>query len=187
MTMRRIALTLAALSLLASGPALAQSSASFKLQEHVLNQGGHPDAGGQILTSLGFRMTLDSIGEGVIGTALSGASFTMDGGFLPAYPPPGEVTGLRFDDAITLGWNAEKSAGTYNLYRDLAAGGYGTCEQSGIGGTTTTDSDAPAAGQLFSYIVTVRNRLAEEGTKGFASDGSERLGAFCPKAVFQPV
>ena len=176
----RLAITLGTLWLVVWLPALAQSSASFNLDEHVLNQGGNPGAGGQILTSAGFRMTLDSIGEGVIGTALSSASFTMDGGFLPAYPPPGEVTGLRFDDATTLGWDAEKSAGTYNLYRDAAAGGYGTCEQSGIGGTSTTDPDAPATGETFFYLVTVRNRLAEDGTKGFASDGSERLGAFCP-------
>jgi hypothetical protein len=32
----------------------------------------------------------------------------------------------------------------------------------------------------FFYLVTVENRLSEEGTKGFDSGGGERTGSACP-------
>jgi len=37
-----------------------------------------------------------------------------------------------------------------------------------------TDAGAPAAGDRFLYLATVRNRLGERGTPGFTSTGMER-------------
>ena len=92
--------------LLMASSALAQQSASFKLEEHTFNAGGNPDQG-VIPTSASFRFTLDSIGESVVATGLTSASFQFDSGFPTAYPPPGEVEGLLLTDDVTLIWNSE--------------------------------------------------------------------------------
>jgi len=184
--MRRRRGTLAGLLLLAAAvvPAAAQQSASFNLEEGVLNAGGHP-AGGVSPTSAGFRISLDALGDSVGGRALSSASFRMAGGFASFYPPPGEVLGLRFLDSDTLEWDGEPSAGSYALYRDVLTGlgglGYGSCLTTGITGTTIDDAAVPAAADGYFYLVTVRNRLDEEGTKGFDTIGGERPNAApCP-------
>ena len=96
------------------------------------------------------------------------------------------MTGLQFTDHQTLVWNAERSVGVYNLYRNLmsaiSGGDTGACEQYDLTATTTTDPDpAPSAGDGFFYLVTAENRLAEEGTKGWRSSGSERPNPLpCP-------
>ena len=170
---------------LVGGLAWAQQSPSYKLQESVLNNGGNPSAGG-FASSSSYRITLDALGEGVLGTGLSSGSFRMDGGFVGAYPPPTEVLGFRFDPPgkSTLAWNPERSAGTYNVYRAAVStlpGTFGNCFQSGVGGTAATDAAAPGAGAGTFYLVTARNRLSEEGTKGHRSNGVERSnGAPCP-------
>ncbi len=169
--------------LLLAGTALAQESPSFKLKEHVFNAGGHPEAGA-VLTSASFKISLDAIGEDVTGSSLSSASFHMDGGFGTAYPPPGEVTGLRFTDKTTLVWDPEKSVGIYNLYRDLISNliglGFGNCQQQDLAAATATDADAVPLNDGFSYLATAENRLDEEGTKGSQSDATERQGTACP-------
>ncbi len=180
----RQAMVLAGLLLLALGTASAQQSTSFTLEEHVFNAGGHPQAG-TILTSASLQITLDAIGEGMAVTGLSSASFQLDGGFPTGYPPPGEVLDLRFSDATTLEWNPEGSIGSYSLYRDLLSSlsglGYGMCLEPFLLIETTTDTDVPAApGTGFFYLVTAENKLAEEGTKGFLSDATERMGLLCP-------
>ena len=166
--------------------ALAQTSTSFKLEEYSFNAGGTPSQGVD-LTSTSFSITLASIGDGVVATGLASSSFGMDVGFDVAYPPPGEVAPtcgasgepcLLFTDSQTLTWPAERSAGVYNLYRDDTSDGFGNCEEQDIAGATTTDTATPTA--AFFYLVTVENRLAEEGTKGFQSNATERLGAVCP-------
>ncbi len=170
-----------------SGTALAQTSTNFTLEEYTLNSGGTPSQGVN-LTSASFSITLASIGDNVVATGLSSASFEADVGFDAAYPPPGEVAAtcgagepcLVFTDSETLTWPAEPSAGVYNLYRDDTGDGFGDCEEQDIAGTTTTDSSTPTAGNAFFYLATVENRLGEEGTKGFESDATERLGAVCP-------
>jgi hypothetical protein len=164
--------------------ALAAESASHKLNEFVFNAGGHP-SDGTVSTSASHRITLDAVGEGVVGGISSSASFKMDGGFVVAYPPPGEVTDVRFSNKTTLVWHPEKSVGTYNLYRDLIGtlpGGFGVCRfPPEILTESTTDSDVPASGTAYFYLVTAANRLAEEGTKGFRSSGPERGNpAPCP-------
>lgn len=173
-----IALWLAAL------PAAAQESPSYRLTEHVLNSGGSP-LDGSVPTSAHHRVTLEAIGESVLGTGGASASFRLDGGFVSAYPPPREVLGVRFLDASTLAWDAEPSVGSYDLYRDplsaLPGLGYGGCAQSAIPETSTADPDVPAAGAGFFYLVTAENRLGEEGTKGTDGSGAERGNAFpCP-------
>lgn len=167
----------------ALSPALAQSSASYKLEEHVMNAGGHP-INGSVMGSSSYRVTLDSIGDALAGTEMSSASYGMGSGFGSAYPPPGETDGLLFSDHDTLIWNAERSAGTYNLYRalmtDLLGAGYGECFAPGLAGTTGTDAGTPPASDGWFYLVTAENRLGEEGTKGWDSGATEREGNVCP-------
>ena len=74
-------------------------------------------------------------------------------------------------------WDPEKSVGAYSLYRDLVStlpGGFGTCFQSGISNEGWSTAEAPPVGRAWFYLVTARNRLGEEGTKGFMSNGTER-------------
>ena len=164
-------------------PALAQTSTSYKLEEHVLNAGGHP-SDGAYMSSASFRIKLDSIGEAVVGSGMSSASYGMDASFGAAYPPPGEVPWMWFSDHDTMHWDAEKSAGVYNLYRDLmsnvSGGGYGDCHSAGVSDTTAIDAGTPPGSDGWFYLVTVENRLREEGTKGGDSTGTERLGTVCP-------
>lgn len=170
------------LLLLATLPALAQSSASYELSEHTFNAGGNP-AGGEILTSTSFRVTLDSIAEGAGGLALGSASYVMDGSFANCFPPPGEVWGLRFTDQQTLVWDPEKSVGSYSLYRGLlgSLAGYGECEQQDLESETTEDSSSPPTGAGYFYLITASNRLDDEGPLGWDSAGAERANSVpCP-------
>jgi hypothetical protein len=170
--------------LLAIAPSAAQQSASYKLTECTLNAGGHP-ANGVVLTSANRRLRLDAAGDPLVGTARASATFHADAGFTSAYPPPGQVLGLAFGDRTTLRWNAEKSVGSYNLYRDvlsaLAGGDYGTCLQRDLPSETASDTGRPPTHSGWFYLVTARNRLNEEGTKGTNSAGAERPNsAPCP-------
>ena len=155
----------------------AQQSASFKLEEHAFNNGGHP-LDGTAFTASGFAVSLDAIGDTVAGPTLTGASFQSDPGFVAAYPPPREVLNLIFQsDKQTLAWDPERSVGRYNLYRgDLSSlpGTYGSCLQAGISGESAADVTEPVPGQGFFYLVTAENRITEEGTKGFDSTPAER-------------
>lgn len=164
--------------------AFAQQSASFRLEESVFNGGGAPGEDGSTLTSTSYRITLASIAEGVARAEISSPSFGMSAGFVNTYPAPGEVEDLRFADDTTLRWQGARSAGTYNLYRDLVSAlaglGFGQCEQQGIDTNSTTDNATAPAGDAFFYLVTVQNRLGEEGGKGNRSDGTERGGTACP-------
>jgi len=175
--------TLVLLSTFALVPALAQSSASYKLEEHVVNAGGHP-ANGTTMASANFRVTLDSIGEALVGAEMGSASYGMGSGFGIAYLPPGETGGMWFSDHDTMHWDAEPSAGAYNVYRDLmsslAALGYGDCFAPGVSGTTGTDAGTPPASDGWFYLVTAENRLGEEGTKGWDSTPTQRQGTVCP-------
>jgi hypothetical protein len=182
--MYRLTLLVAFLVLFFSSSASAQTSASYRLQEHTVNAGGRPLAG-IVASSASFRISLDAIGDSVGGTQLNGASYRMEPGFGPAYSPPGQVTGLRFTDSTELVWEPERSAGEYNLYRGLISiiSGltYGDCEQPGLTGETTIDTDLPPASDGYFYLVTAENRLGEEGSKGRDSDGVERPNpAPCP-------
>ncbi len=172
------------LGLMLGGSVLAQESPNYKLWEHVFNAGGHPPDG-IVLTSSNYQITSGSAGDTVVGTNLSSVSFQMEGGFSASYPPPGEVASLRFTDEETLAWNPDRSIGTYQLYRgsvsDLPTLGYGTCEQPGLTAPIASEADPLPVGEGYFYLVTARNRLSEEGTKGSDSADSERANADpCP-------
>jgi hypothetical protein len=162
----------------------AQSSASYRLEEHVLNAGGRP-AGTIVASSPGFRLTLESIGESLAPRAQSGGTYSLDGGFLAAYLPPGEVAGLEvLADQQTLTWFADPASSAYNVYTGPlmgVPGSYGACAEARVAGISWVDSSTPPlAGGVF-YHVTGVNRLREEGTMGFASNGVERISSLpCP-------
>jgi hypothetical protein len=155
--------------------ASAQTSASYRLEEHVFNSGGTGT-----LSSAGFRITLSSIGENAVAFRLTGASYDAGAGFVGRYAPPGEVVGLVFNDHETLSWVANRTADSYQVYRDGSASGYGSCLQSGVNSTSVIDSDDPPGGSGFFYLVTAGNRLGEKGTKGDDSASMARGGATCP-------
>jgi hypothetical protein len=174
--MKRI---LALLALLLPGVAMAQSSSSYDLSEHVLNAGGTPNAG-TVLTSTSYRLTLGSIGEGLVGI-----SPPLGGGFVVSYPPPGEVQNVQFSDATTLAWDAENSIGHYNLYQGTISlpfdPAYGTCQLSPITVETTSVTADPPSGDALFFLLTAANRLWEEGIKGRTSAGATRPNpAPCP-------
>jgi hypothetical protein len=167
------------LILLASaGGAWAQTSASYRLEEHVLNAGGNP-ADGTTLASTGYQMTLDSVGEAFAAGPATSASFSAESGFSRAYPPAGEVENLQLlSDAETLAWDAQGSAGSYHLYRDLLTAlsdaSHGICHEADIAGQTTSDTEVPPLDDAYFYLLSVVNRLGEEGTLGAGSDLLER-------------
>lgn len=175
----------AALVVLAAlaGTAAAQQSAGYRLTESAFNQGGDP-RGGAPPASLGYRITADAIGSPVAAIGMTSAGYQSDAGFVVAYPPPLEVANLRFASAVALDWSAARAAGTYNLYRDPLStlpGIYGACLQLDLTATGATDPGSPAVGTGFFYLVTVANRIEEEGTKGFRSSGAERVNPSpCP-------
>jgi hypothetical protein len=182
---RASTLLLAALVLTAivEWPAYGQSSADFRLTDHTFNAGGHPHQG-VVMVSTSYRITLDALGEGVVGRGLASGLYRMDGSFGTSYPPPGEVHDLRFVDQQTLEWFPDRSAGRYNLYRDLMSLlpglGYGECFQQELSAATTADGDPLSPGEGYFYLVTVENRLDEEGPKGSDSYGAARQGNVCP-------
>jgi hypothetical protein len=156
--------------------AVAQSSTSFRLQESALNAGGNPLQGGQ-LSSSSFRIRLDSIGEATVGAGIASGSYRLDTAFVSAYRPPAETLNLRFTDKTTLTWNPERSVGNYQLYRGLTStlpGTWGSCLASNLPTSSGTDAQRPTSGASYFYLVTARNRLREEGTKGNRSNGSPR-------------
>jgi hypothetical protein len=177
----RLLLILLLLGAVAASPASAQSSASYKIGEASFNNAGKP-ANGVVLASAHFRIKLDSVGDPTVLAGLSSASFRADGGFVSHYRPAGEVTAVRFTNPTTLQWNAEPAAQWYEVYRATSLPGtFGTCFANDLLTTTVADASTPSLGSRFFYLVTARNRLGEEGTKGFGSTGAERPNTLpCP-------
>lgn len=181
----RIATVSAALlaSLLGLTTASAQASASFKLTESVLNAGGDPQ-NGTSASSASFHIKLAAIGDAVSGVALASAGFRSDAGFVGDYRPPGEIIRIYFSSKTSMTWDPEGSVGVYEVYREALSNlpaGFGTCFASGLASELATDASTPPAGQGWFYLVTARNRLGEEGTKGFETSGAERPNlAPCP-------
>ena len=162
-------------SLALTAPALAQTSASYKLTESVFNNGGDP-ANGASGASASYRIKLDAVGDGILGVGLASASFHMDGGFVDVYPPPGEIQHFVCTSKTAMAWDPERSVGQYEAYRGPmnALSGGGACLASPLATEIANDASAPATGQGYFYLVTARNRLGEEGTKGFRTGGLER-------------
>jgi hypothetical protein len=163
---------------------LAQSSASYRIDEKTLNEGGRP-AQGVVSTSASYRISLDAIGGPVAGMTMSAPSFHLGGGFTPAFPPPGEVDGLQvLADRQTIVWSPEPAATAYNVYSGLLSslpGPFGVCAIARVAGTSAIDATLPTPGTGLFYLVTGVNRLREEGTKGRTSNGTERANPSpCP-------
>jgi len=175
-----VALILAAA---AATPAIAQSSPSYKLEEHALNSGGAP-AQGQVVLSPGYTLTLVSLGDPLASVSLTSAGYRLGGGLVAANPPPREVLNMRWNDGSNLAWDGEMSVGVYNLYRGQMGtlpGGYGSCQAGGLTSAAAVESTTPLSRQAWFYLVTAENRLGEEGTKGSASNGSPRANPTpCP-------
>lgn len=104
----------------------------------------------------------------------------------------GEVNLLWFlRDRKSFGWLAEEGALGYNIYRDLltalSSTHYGTCWASSVHRDAdlddhpdATDSDRPAPGSGYFYLVTAEMGFGE-GSLGRNSSGVERLNAHpCP-------
>jgi photosystem II stability/assembly factor-like uncharacterized protein len=138
-----------------------------------------------------FRIGTDQFGyapgvelRNIATTGLANTPFTAVVPDRALCPPPGEVHNQVWASKTTMIWDHEPSLGTYNLYRDLIStlpGGFGGCLQSGIATESATDAALPAVGAGWFYIVTARNNLGQEGTKGFQSGGMERSNpAPCP-------
>ncbi|HEU5180156.1 MAG TPA: hypothetical protein VFW45_05155 [Candidatus Polarisedimenticolia bacterium] len=172
---------LALVVLLAASPVAAQSSTSYKVQGSSFDNAGDP-TNGVALGSAHFHLKLDSIGGDLAATAVSSASFHADEGFVDLYRPAGEVTGVRFTNPTILQWNAEPSAQWYEVYQSASLPGtFGTCYAGDLTTTSLADATTPAIGSRFYYLVTARNRLRQEGTKGFGSTGTERTNTLpCP-------
>ena len=165
------------------GPASAQSSASFAVTENAINAGGHPlDASRP--ASASFRVSFGALGDAAVRSTLSSPSYRGDGGFVARYAPPGEVNGVRFLDKTNLIWSDEPSTGTYNLYRNTLAslpGNFGSCYHSALVAPSFGETDVPASGSGWHYLITAENRLREEGTKGRTSSGAARSNlSSCP-------
>lgn len=164
-------------------PTAAQQSVSFELGESIFNGGGSP-ADGSAPASPSYRITQDAVGEGIGDASLSSTSFRVDGGFVGAYAPVTEVTGLTFTGPEELSWTAARSAAGYNVYRDslsqLSGLSYGQCAAQDVPTNNWQDDETPVSGDGYFYLVTGLNRLDEEGTKGSSSDAAERLGTACP-------
>jgi len=161
-------------------PTAAQQSDSFTLSDWTFDSGGE-----HALASGTYAMTLVGIGETMSASGAGGLTLTLEDGFGACYPPPGEVQGLVLIDRATLAWDYEASIGNYNLYRgelaDLVMADYGDCLGAGLLDETAIDSTPPPAGGGFIYLVTARNRLGEEGNRGFTSYGALRPAAnVCP-------
>jgi hypothetical protein len=165
------------------GPAPAQTSASFELTETAIHAGGNP-LDGDRPESASFRISHDAIGDGAAGRAAASSSYRSVGGFVVRYRPAEEVLEVRFTVRTSLSFRHDPSAGTYNVYRGALSslpGGYGSCHGSGLAGPPFVETDAPAPGASWYYLVTAENLLRQEASKGRSSAGVERPNAEpCP-------
>jgi hypothetical protein len=161
----------------------AQSSANYDASEQVLNAGGAP-AGGQELVSPQYRLSLASLGDPLAVGLLSSAQYSIAGTLVASNRPPGEVLHLRWNSSTELAWDPEAASARYNLYRAALTalpGGYGTCLQPALGSPVANETAVPPAGQGWFYLVAAETPLGEEGTLGNASNGSPRnTSGACP-------
>lgn len=161
----------------------AQSSASYRVESSSLNQGGRP-SDGLIAQSASFRITLDAVGEAVPPLAAASASFGLSGGPTGLYAPPVEVQAVGFASSGTMSWAPMPSAMLYNLYRGVTGtlpGTFGSCLASNVATTGFNDPASPGTRSGYFYLVTGENRLGEQGTKGYQSNGAQRTSSpACP-------
>jgi hypothetical protein len=151
---------------------------------------GTPDGDGDFLgascdncPSVANPTQLDSDGDGP-GNACDCAPFSS-----ASVTIPGEVSGLTFEsDGVTLNWISvapTAGAGTvHDLVRGnlgqfpVGSGGVEMCLVTGISGGTATDTEVPAVGSGFWYLVRGRNGCGAGGY-GFATGPTPRSTASC--------
>jgi hypothetical protein len=179
-------LLVTAIVLAAAPGAVAQVSESFRVSDGTFNSGGHADPAG-VMTSASFRVSLDAIGDGVSGLrSPGGASYRVHGGFVDAYSPPAEVVGVHWIDRVTAAWSPARSAGIYSIHSGSlevlrGSGSPADCLATGIAGTGAVVPQLPSAGTGRFYLVSARNHVGEEGSRGSDSNGVERpRGTDCP-------
>jgi hypothetical protein len=95
------------------------------------------------------------------------------------------VRDLRFTGPDELVWDPDRSVGDYALYRGTVSNpfdpSYGSCRLPNPVEPFTVEDTTPVSGEVLFYLVTARNRLREESTKGRASNDVERANPFpCP-------
>ncbi len=79
----------------------------------------------------------------------------------PVVPPaPMAISAVAGDSAVTLGWSAVSSAGSYNVYRSVASGGLRTKIASGLSTTSYRDTGR-SNGTPYYYVVTAVNAAGE--------------------------
>ena len=102
---------------------------------------------------------------------------------------PGEVPDLVLENASALSWSAPPEPGgdapVYDTLRSSDPSDFqigAACVEPDDGtDLTATDTDEPATGAVFHYLVRAENDCPNgEGTLGQDSDGIERLGIACP-------
>jgi hypothetical protein len=169
----------------ASGGVGAQESASFKITGASFNQGGHSPGTGAP-SSAGFQISLGSIGQAVSSSTGSSASYSVSSGFVGRSAPPGEIRNLRFIDGTTVAWDPDGSVGDYALYRGPISlpfdGNFGACfaPPPTLMTPTATVADLPASGTALFVLVTARNRLGEESSKGSGTANPRPNPTPCP-------
>jgi len=177
-------LVAASLFVILAGSSQAQSSASYELSEANLNFGGRPGTATGPGMSASYELSLDALGGGPNGSGSSSASYALHAGFVAPLGPPGNASDFYWTSHTDMHWSAGSSATSYNVYRDglatLPALGYGQCLGNDRSGLTHTDPDSPAVGSAFFYLVSAKNRLGEESSKGRDSGGTSRRGNACP-------
>jgi hypothetical protein len=116
-------------------------------------------------------------------------TFDCDDARGDVWATPGEVPGLGFVDSSTVIWSEPfDPGGTTLLYDTLrssdpanhSSGAF--CVESDEGSDReATDTDDPAPGGVFHYLVRAQNDCPDgAGTLGHDSNGTERLGRTCP-------
>ncbi len=121
------------------------------------------------ITSINYKITLSSIGDGLFQSGISSSNYQIDSGFINSYPPLGEVLNLMFIIKTKFGWDPEKSVGTYNFFRSFITdllSSYGSCIAYNLTGTTYPDFSTPPAGQCYYYLVTEKNLFCRRRDKG---------------------
>src|SRR5262249_46550313 len=96
--------------------------------------------------------------------------------------PVGTLSLSHAAGTTTISWT-EVEPGPFNVFRgfhDAGAWAYNhTCFDTGVAGSSTTDTDDPISGRTFYYLVSRVRPPCAESSLGFGTAG-ERPGASCP-------
>lgn len=94
----------------------------------------------------------------------------------------GPASGLGWSGKTGLSWSRGAGAETSNVYRNAFDATFEpgwTCRAAGLTGSSYSDTQTPAPGLGYSYVVTAKNRCGESAA-GTDSDGGARAITACP-------